>query len=560
MSNPGTTPIPAIETARRLLGILITAGIRDVVLSPGSRSAPLAYAIAEYAATERLRVHVRLDERSAGFLALGLSQGSDCPVAVIVTSGSAVGQLLPAVMEANHAATKLLVLSADRPGELHGTGASQTTRQRGLFGDHARASLNIEAGTDPSVQVQAALAALDGDSAQAPGPVQLNVEFRDPLVPEATAELKRESDTPNQLPVAPKEPADTLHWTLPEQLAERRTVVLAGHQAGPEAQSFAQALGLPLLAEPSSNARSGPNAIAAYRLLLSVMEKDIERVVLFGRPTLSRPVNALLARTDIPSVIWQPHPVAWYEPGRRAQRVIAEAEELVRFAGRAPQGWLEHWQGLDSQAVRLRAAIDNEPGISGWALAEELWRTQHGPLLIGSSMVIRDLDLSAMPHEVTQGPVFANRGLAGIDGTVSTALGLALASGEPTRAVMGDITFLHDAGALAWNPEEARPDLDVVVFNDAGGAIFSTLEHGAVQYSGRYGSWVERLFATPHAADLRALAGAYGWDYVAITSREELSEVLQTVPCGLRVIEVHGDRSQLRERTASLAQAVSELS
>ncbi|HAY43531.1 MAG TPA: 2-succinyl-5-enolpyruvyl-6-hydroxy-3-cyclohexene-1-carboxylate synthase, partial [Micrococcaceae bacterium] len=176
-----------MDTARQVLAGLIAAGLRELVLSPGSRSAPLAYAAAEAEAAGKLRIHVRIDERSAGFLALGLSQGSQAPVALVATSGTAIGELLPAIMEANHTATPLLVLSADRPDELLGTGASQSTDQKQLFGAQVRTALNVPAGADPSRALSGALSALAGSATHPGGPVQLNVQFRDPLTPEPAA-------------------------------------------------------------------------------------------------------------------------------------------------------------------------------------------------------------------------------------------------------------------------------------------------------------------------------------------------------------------------------------
>ncbi|PCC30170.1 2-succinyl-5-enolpyruvyl-6-hydroxy-3-cyclohexene-1-carboxylic-acid synthase [Glutamicibacter sp. BW80] len=550
---------PAIDTARQILAALIRAGLRDLVLSPGSRSAPLAYAAAEAEAAGHLRLHVRIDERSAGFLALGLSHGSKIPVALAATSGTAIGQLLPAIMEANHTATPLLVLSADRPDELLGTGASQSTDQKTLFGSHVRAALNVAAGADPAPALAQALAALAGSTRQPGGPVQLNLQFRDPLTPADADRVEKQAWTelsPGRWHTATA-PAP---WAKPEGLATRRTVVVAGHGAGAEAQIFAEALGLPLFAEPSSNARHSTQAIGHYRPLLAVGAGQIDRVVLFGRPTLSRPVGKLLANRAVSTAIWQPGPVAWYEPGRRREMVISEPEKLVEFAGSAPEGWMAAWRDLDAQALAVRQGLADEALLTGPVVAEEIWRTHCGPLLLGSSNIVRDFDLAAIPAAAAGARVFANRGLAGIDGTISTALGLAVATGEPTLSVMGDITFLHDASSLAWTPGEAEPDLDVVVYNDGGGAIFSTLEHGQVEQSGRYAQTVERLFATPQNARLKALAAAYGWRYQLVATRTELREALRTPKaCKLRLIEIAASRAGLRADSLELASRIAEL-
>lgn len=550
---------PAIDTARQVLAGLIVAGVREIVLSPGSRSAPLAYAAAEAEATGVLRIHVRIDERSAGFLALGLSQGSQTPVALIATSGTAIGELLPAIMEANHTATPLLVLSADRPDELLGTGASQSTDQKQLFGTHVRTVLNVPAGADPSQALTEALSALAGSATRPGGPVQLNLQFRDPLTPGPTDTVANQRWT--ELDAALwQQSAQPVNWSVPEGLEERRTVVVAGHDTGGEAQAFAQQLGLPLFAEPSSNARFSAHAIGHYRPLLAVGAAQIERVVLFGRPTLSRPVGRLLADPAVTTAIWQPTPVSWYEPGRRRERIISTPTELLSFAGKAPDQWLRSWQELDAQALAVCEELYGSEQLTGPSVAQTVWSTVNGPLLLGSSNIIRDFDLCAAPAAAASGQVFANRGLAGIDGTISTGLGLALATGKPTVSIMGDITFLHDASAMLWTPGEPAPDLDVVVYNDGGGAIFSTLEHGQVAESGRYGQAVERLFATPQNVQLQPLAIAYGWDYQQASTQAELRQVLRAPKPGkLRLIEITADRSTLREMNLELISRIAEL-
>lgn len=550
---------PAIDTARQVLAGLIVAGVREIVLSPGSRSAPLAYAAAEAEATGVLRIHVRIDERSAGFLALGLSQGSQTPVALIATSGTAIGELLPAIMEANHTATPLLVLSADRPDELLGTGASQSTDQKQLFGTHVRTVLNVPAGADPSQALTEALSALAGSATRPGGPVQLNLQFRDPLTPGPTDTVANQRWT--ELDAALwQQSAQPVNWSVPEGLEERRTVVVAGHDTGGEAQAFARQLGLPLFAEPSSNARFSAHAIGHYRPLLAVGAAQIERVVLFGRPTLSRPVGRLLADPAVTTAIWQPTPVSWYEPGRRRERIISTPTELLSFAGKAPEHWLRSWQELDAQALAVCEELYGSEQLTGPSVAQTVWSTVNGPLLLGSSNIIRDFDLCAAPAAAASGQVFANRGLAGIDGTISTGLGLALATGKPTVSIMGDITFLHDASAMLWTPGEPAPDLDVVVYNDGGGAIFSTLEHGQVAESGRYGHAVERLFATPQNVQLQPLAIAYGWDYQQASTQAELRQVLRAPKPGkLRLIEITADRSTLREMNLELISRIAEL-
>lgn len=606
-----------MDAARLAVAALVQDGVRDVVIAPGSRSAPLAYALAEAETRGNLRVHVRIDERGAGFTALGLSQGSLRPVPVVTTSGTAVGELLPAVMEANHAGVELVVLSADRPEELRGTGANQTTVQPGLFGIHVRSAVDIAAGEDPTDAIAASLLAARGvmmptkpagdlramaatPSAGpataagpafgphhgAPGPVHINLAFRDPLFPDTppnTDQLPAGRSTRHDDGAAPKRASapggrvtrggfaeeqrrgqdETFSWptslTEPEVLAteKHKTVVVAGHGAGARAEAFARAHRLPLLAEPSSNARFGPNAIGAYRLLLARLGVQVERVVVFGRPTLSRPVAALLARADVQAALFQPEPAAWFEPGRRRERVISDSGDLSIFAGTGPGGWLELWrQAAGAADMALIHTVDAEPGLTGLRVARSVWLNTRGRLVLGSSNPIRDVDLAGTPIDVPDAFVHANRGLAGIDGTVATASGIALGSGTAARVLLGDLTFLHDAGSLLLGPGEPEPDLQLVVLNDSGGGIFSTLEHGKVGENATYASAVERLFGTPHRADLAALTAGYGVPYRLVKDADELDGVLEKPVAGRSVVEVRTDRSRLRSLHAAVAAAI----
>lgn len=553
--------LTSIGAARIAVTALLDGGVRHVVVAPGSRSAPMAYALAEAEASGRVRLHVRIDERDAGFTALGLALSTQAPVAVVTTSGTAVGNLLPAVMEANHSAVPVVAISADRPEELHGTGANQTTTQLDLFGDHVRFAVDVPAGDHPQKAVATALYAATGALEDTPpGPVQVNLAFRDPLVP-------ADGDA---LPTAGGH--GVFHYdagpqalVLPEasrELAERRTVVLAGHDAGPVAEAFARAHGLPLLAEPSSNARFGPNAVGPYRVLLEHFgpqsASPIERVVLFGRATLSRPVAALLARESVETAIYQPVPVAWYEAGRRREVPIETLPELAEFAGRGSTEWLDSWLLAGAAAQHgLDGVLAGETLASGPSVGATVWEHSRGQLVLGSSNGIRDVDLAGQPHAEPVASVYANRGLAGIDGTIATATGIALGSGRETTVLLGDVTFLHDAGGLLLGHGEPVPDLRIVVLNDSGGAIFSLLEHGAVEDSGAYGTAVERLFGTPHSVDIAALAAAYGVGHQAVSTTAELASALKAPLKGRTIVEVRVDRTGLRALHARIKEAIS---
>jgi len=563
----------ALDAARMAVAALLLEGVRYVVVAPGSRSAPMAYALAEADAAGRVELLVRIDERDAGFTALGLALATGAPAAVLTTSGTAVGNLLPAVMEANHAAVPLVVISADRPEELRGTGANQTTVQLDLFGEHVRFATDVPAGNNPRRAVETALSAATGAFADTPpGPVHLNLAFRDPLVPAPGDRLPPESG--RRVYRAPRGPLALDFPPASAGLPERRTVVLAGHDAGPVAEAFARAHGLPLLAEPSSNARFGPNAVGPYRLLLEAFGPEsaqpIERVVLFGRPTLSRPVGALLARADVPSALYQPVPVAWYEPGRRTELPLDNLGDLADFAGRGSAAWLDAWLLAGAAAqhavdVVLSGSAGGAgpagpaatgPVATGPAVGALVWEHTRGQLVLGSSNGIRDVDLAGAPAPEPAAVVFANRGLSGIDGTLATATGIALAGRQETTVLLGDVTFLHDAGGLLLGAGEEEPDLRIVVLNDAGGAIFGLLEHGAVEAAGRYGTAVERLFGTPHSVDLAALAAAYGVAHRSVSTTAELAAALAETWEGRSIIEVHTDRHGLRELHERIRAAV----
>lgn len=581
----------SMETARAIVTALRDAGVRHVVIGPGSRSAPLVYALAEAADVTRLRLHVRIDERSAAFTALGISLASGRPAAVVTTSGTATGNLMPAMMEASHADVRLVAVTADRPSEVQFTGANQTTDQREMFGVHARSAITVTGDiadyAKTHASVMGALAVGAGTDTSPTGPVHINARFREPLIPEPDAlEVVPDAET-GVLPVIepsqgqPRFTTDK-RWhdrgrSFQEELVEatdlreRHTVVVAGHGAGPAAHDFALALGLPLFAEPSSNARFSRNAIAAYPYLLGPdgglgesahrLGKHIRRIVLFGRPTLSRQLQALLKRDDVKSAMYYPEPVGWFSPGARKEQLIADLQELAEFAGSGPPGWLGSWQSAAQRAQRAieqtltqRQETTGKPGAM--RTAQLVSSTALGQLVLGSSSVIRDVDLAWRPPAEPTSTVFAHRGLAGIDGTVSTATGISLATGERTTLMVGDLTFLYDTNGLLLGPMEQEPHLDIVVINDSGGAIFHGLEHGEVAERPGMSSVVERFFGTPHTVDIGALCAAHGIKHERLTSEQQLIHVLGDPAEGRRVLEVVSDRSRRPEVHAAVQAAV----
>ncbi|MFP5416769.1 MAG: 2-succinyl-5-enolpyruvyl-6-hydroxy-3-cyclohexene-1-carboxylic-acid synthase [Actinomycetes bacterium] len=481
---------------REIVTQLVAAGVTDVVVSPGSRSAPVTYAVAAAEAAGWLRAHVRVDERTAGFFAVGLlkaatHRGGPRPVAVVTTSGTAVANLHPVVLEASHSGLPLVVVSTDRPHEWRGTGAIQTTWQPGLFGTAARTAVDMPARANPASvrgQVARLIAAALGTLTRDPGPVQLNVGLAEPLTPDADW---RPGTVPH--PVAIARAASPTPVVLP---AGRRTLAVAGDGAGPAVVRLARAAGWPLLAEPSSGARLPDALVHHLDLLADGLGEEAERVVVFGRPTLSRPVSALLARRDADIVVVTPT-ARWTDVAGTATAVVAAIEASAPEA--SDLAWRERWLAADA-AAEAEARAMRSP-LQRAALA--LWDTEDA-LLLGSSNAVRAFD-TAVPGRERAARVFANRGLAGIDGLVSTARGLAAGLGEPVRLVLGDLSFVHDLGGLVRGDLEADADLQVVVLDDHGGGIFATLEHARSD-----AATFDRFFATPQAVDAVAAARGLG--------------------------------------------------
>ncbi len=526
--------------ARSVLDELRRGGVRDVVLAPGSRSAALALAVHQGDAQGLVRLHVRIDERTAGFLALGLAKGSHRPVAVVVTSGTAVANLHPAVLEAAHAGERLLVVSADRPAALRGTGANQTTEQAGLFGTRVPTA-DIAPG-DAEAAVDAVARAV-----RHWGPSQVNLQFDDPMLPDGPADqlLSDEEAAPEPRRHRPNLPNGAVRLR-----PGPNTVVVAGDDAGPNARLLAQDANWPLLAEPTSGSRTGTNALRTYRLLLAgELGSQVERVIVTGHPTLSRPVTRLISRSDIEVISVRGPGGVCTDPGRVARHV----EVVPEVEAADGDDWMTAWREADRRtglAVdALAAGHDGLPLRVASEVAAAV--TPEALLTVGSSQPVRDLDVMAAPYPSGQRRlIVANRGLAGIDGTLSTAIGAALGRRDSSRALayVGDLTFLHDANALVIGPAEPRPDLTIVVANDDGGAIFSTLEQGGQAHRASF----ERVFGTPHGVSVAGWCEATGTTYELAGDAAALRALLADDAVGIRVVEVRLDRSQRRSLDARL--------
>lgn len=595
---------PATLLARAVVASLVEAGVKRVVISPGSRNAPLTYALADAAQAGYLQLRVVVDERSAAFVALGASrsdwlhEGLARPAVAVMTSGSAVANAHPAVVEADAAGVPLIILSADRPHALVNTGASQTTVQTGIFGAATRYQADLgdtSASGAVANQVRRAVAAASGRLSLDPGPVHLNVRLAPPLAPAA----------PWQVPhLEPK-----THWLrarkpLEEQLNEvtvsqvgyrlgldpaRRGVIVVGDnddaQLAHYAAALAHAWGWPLLAEPTSLVRTNANAVAAYSALLAggdgsasgdgaQLSQEIEQLLVVGHPTLTRPISALLARADIYQVVLT-NRARWSDVSGQAAYVTTLEQALSRntpdvSAGAGASGdtgpgaeagagvgknapsplWLQRWlqagqQQLNATSVTkaARMALTTWQATSQYKTHSQSTAIHSNSLensvtlMAASSMTIRYLDaglpagkqLKKMP-----GPVVANRGLAGIDGTISTAVGLAWASGQPVRVIIGDLAAAHDLTGLVKAVTETEVDLQVIVLDDHGGKIFSGLEYGASELS----NYFPRFFATAQQVDFAQAAAAFGAHVDVIDDVDGLQSLLSKPIAGRSLVHV----------------------
>jgi len=550
---------PATAFAVTLVDELVRCGLAEAVLAPGSRSAPLAMALWERAVqdtSQALRLHVRIDERSASFLALGLAKASGRPVALVCTSGTAAAHFHAAVIEAGEAGVPLLVITADRPPELRGTGANQAIDQLKLYGDAVRWFCEVGVPEErPGMNAYWRSLACRGWAAAAgagggfPGPVHLNVPLREPLVPGVPDPAGsggwpepaggRPGGQPwTRFPAArPAAAVLDLPWT-------ERGVVVCGDGCGDPAPllRLAEQAGWPVLAEPSSGARTGPMSLAAYPYLLGSPEfvaghcPDV--IVSAGRPGLSRPQLGYL-KAGARHVVVAQGPGHWADPARSATDVAGAVR--LTGAGRRPArpAWLASWRAADAAARAAAAALlDDGDALSEPRLARDLAAAlPDGALLwAASSLPVRDLDQQMAPRPGLT--VLASRGASGIDGMISAAAGAALAhqraGGGPAAALVGDLAFLHDAPGLFTGPGEPEPDLVVVVANNDGGGIFSLLEQ-----AGAAGPF-ERVFGTPHGAELGRLAAAAGLPYLLLDRAAGLLPALRGR--GVRVVEVRTSR------------------
>jgi 2-succinyl-5-enolpyruvyl-6-hydroxy-3-cyclohexene-1-carboxylate synthase len=576
----------SLACAAALVDALVEGGVRHACVSPGSRSTPLALALAR---DERVVVHVHLDERSACFSAIGIAAATGKPVALACTSGTAAAEYLPGVVEASQSRTPLVVLTADRPPRLRGTGANQTIDQTDLYGRYARAYLEPPVPASPEdagAWRDAGRRAVETATGPVPGPAHVNVPFDEPLVPEggpaAAAAPATHPDAaagPDRLEPDPSATRTAVDAFV-ERYAGRRGVVTIGSVPAPRTLSLlalGALLGWPVLAEPLSGLRldagEAGRSLGAGQFLIGDddwLDRHRPDVVLqIGAAPTTRATQAMVAKADRLVVLDRLHLDP--DPEQHAEHAIHLDPEVFAAAAwdayatdrpTAPEGWLGAWMRADLLA---RAAVDrtldrwDEP-FEGRVARDVASFLPHGSILcVGSSSPVRDLDAFMQPRRVPRiwterdlVRVIANRGASGIDGSVSTTLGVAAADAGPTYGLLGDLTLLHDAGGLLWS-NRVGADAVLVVLANGGGEIFSLLPQ-------RYLPEHRELFVTPHDVDIEALCRAAGAGHRRVARSAELIGAVEhaAASSGVDVVEMTIDPELGRERRAEVRAAVAD--
>jgi 2-succinyl-5-enolpyruvyl-6-hydroxy-3-cyclohexene-1-carboxylate synthase len=578
----------SLACATALVDGLISGGVAHACVSPGSRSTPLALALAR---DPRLAVHVHLDERSSGFFALGAAKATGRPAIVATTSGTAAAELLPAVVEATQSRVPLVVLTADRPPRVRGTGANQTIVQPDLYGGYVKGSIDLPVPSTAGQEAwwrQAAHEALQTMAGDPIGPVHLNCPFEEPLTPSSEIPATVAGEEPIAWPARPAAYLDPDEGDrLARLVSGTRGAVVFGSRPGhlsSEGHFWAELLGWPVLAEPTSGARQPGSSLAAGQAMIDGRWAETHRpevVIQFGAHPTSRATQRFVASAEHVVVAdrWHLDP----DPDRLASwRLAVDPEALPDALARgpflhggigiaptgprapeeiqdpwhgridpAPDEWRDAWSEGDLRARRTMDAL-----MDGWEepfeprIARDVagWAPAGGGLFVGNSTPIRDLDLAMRPREHLT--VMANRGASGIDGLVSTALGVSVARPGPVLALLGDLSFLHDAGAVLWNATRAI-DLTVVVVHNGGGHVFSLLPQRNLPEH-------RELFITPHAVDIGGLCEAAGAGHERVERASDLLPALDRAAGAgsLRVVEVVVDAELGLRRRQEMRDAV----
>lgn len=521
---------------------LLTAGMQHAVLAPGSRSAPLALALSQAADAGRITLHTRIDERDAGFLALGLAKASGRIVPILVTSGSAVANLMPAMVEAFYSSVPVLALTADRPAVYRATNAPQTINQVGVFANFVVGEIDLapapsnSAASDVHELFERMTAQRTGSSGRlATGPGHLNVQFEMPLMPDV-ADLEwvpRSTAVPSSMSTADSIEVSDLGPAL--ALPAHGLMVigdLADQCIARQVCDLAQGLGWPIVWEPTAQVHTSPNALSHGSLLLASGKLPTpEAVITVGTVGLSRSVLGLLGATKLHVAVQLPSASEVQpDPALTATRIL---EAVPNATTTVDSQWLELWQSADAKASEIVRRELSGQALNGPNAALALWNHAHDEdqLMVAASWSVRHLEAYAPTRSGLR--TFGNRGANGIDGLISTAWGIATIGSGRTYLLIGDVAFLHDIGGLNV-ADGARPNLTMVVLDNDGSGIFSQLEQAQPAYGAHY----EKIFGTPHGQDLWVIAEAFGLATTRVTTVDELDRVLdrtQNIP-GVHVI------------------------
>lgn len=538
---PGAAQAPSIVQAQAVLDALIATGIRRAAYCPGSRNAPFAYVLSAYEQAGLILVSPLAQESTAAFWALGAAKvlAGEEPVAVFTTSGTAVPQMHAALEEARHQGVPIVVVSADRPFELTDVGASQTTRQHGIFGPTTVASLDIPAEAPSGIgqRVGRTVRRALGWGGR-PGPVHINVGFRDPLVPTYPVESPSLTDLKSGAAVANVQGVnrrlDAVAWSeVIDPLLN--TVVIAGDSEPPWVEAdlrigeYAARLGIPVLAEPSSSLTQVDTWIPHGQLVAPLLGGEVQQVIVLGKPTLSRPIARILGSEGVAKVVVSAHH-EWPDTAGNATQVVSALEQ--EDGERHHAVWLDRWRNASTLGGEDARREWSSGALNHLMAAEAIWESQpEVALWLGASNAVRAFDMAAA--KPGRRNVYSNRGLAGIDGTIASAMGAQSVLRRPVRAVMGDLTFVYDMAALG-SAGEPMQDVQLIVLDDRGGRIFESLEHGAKASQ----HTLERYFAVAQNVDVCAVGRSCGWDVRCIGEESELRDALAAPVRGRSILHL----------------------
>ena len=533
----------------------LVCGVEHAVICPGSRSTPLAIALADRA---ELKLHVFHDERSAAFAALGIGKASKKPAILLCTSGTAAVEFHAAVVEADHAQVSILVCTADRPPELQNVGAPQTINQQNLYGESVRSFVNApvadvrEKNQWRNLARDAWQSSLGVSLNKSPGPVHMNLQFREPLVGVS-------DNLPKQLkPISAESVRHKNIWKINfvkrtkflKLIKKRRVLVIAGADLsdGSGLLQLANNMGWPVLADPRSGTRIDGNEVVISAMDSMLRDEQFakshqpEIILRFGAPLVSKVVNSWLAASKASQIVVTGTPVLIDPEQMTKLHIVSDVKAISNWISKIDRNedreWLTSWSDAEGKAQdAIDAALTYEVSLSEPAVARAVYRSipDSSNLFVSSSMPIRDVEWFTAPRSGLQ--VYANRGVNGIDGVVSTAIGVALSTNKTTFLLIGDLAFLHDSNALI-NLLTRNIDLRIILVDNCGGGIFSFLPQATSMDNSKF----EKVFGTPHDTDLLLIAKAHGLKTTVVTSLEQLSESL--LINGPQVIQISTDRSE----------------